>query len=160
MSTEMRMALESMVLQFLSARLTGSRLCISDAEQASEIVESTVMLATEAIRQLDEIAPKTLGDLIPDLALDKYGRWATGVTLAQLRALLWLVGEHSIREAMPSKFDDATHRMVLFCDEMMSGPRRKAESYNAMIDFYFKPFDLEEMRARMRKVARGEKVDD
>ena len=83
--------------------------------------------------------------MIDGLDKGKYTRWAENLTDDQLRALLWLVGEHCIR----------TRQTLDESDAITAGDRRRVRAYNMLLKFHRRPFSLEEARAGIRDAVHG-----
>lgn len=94
-----------------------------------------------------------------NLKLGKYTRWANDLTEDQLHALIWLVGEHCVRSHVGGCFEQPPAGVghILMAEDLEgahynSGMRRKARSYNLILEFYRKPFGLEEAKKRIIEV--------
>jgi hypothetical protein len=75
-------------------------------------------------------------DIIPEVELNKYARWAADLDMGQLEALLTLVGEHFLRS--PNPWAIRQHNGVYEGDPdaaVTPGDRRKVKAYNALIQF-------------------------
>ena len=89
------------------------------------------------------------------LKLGKYTRWARSLTLDQMYAALWLVGEHFIRRDHLMDFREPVGGVQvrrLPEDGISHGDKRKARAYNALCDFFDGRFGLEEAQQRIRDV--------
>lgn len=79
--------------------------------------------------------------MLKDLDKGKYTRWADGITEDQLRALLWIVGEHCIR----------TRQTMSETDLVGAAERRRVRAYNLLLKFHRRPFGLEEVQQSIRE---------
>ena len=98
-------------------------------------------------------------DLIPEIELNKYARWASDLNMDQLEALLTLVGEHFIRSPNPmtARREDGVYQLDL--DAAVSpGDRRKVGAYNALISFHRAPSSWGLERARKAMVSSVDSV--
>ena len=93
-------------------------------------------------------------DLIPEVELNKYARWASDLDMGQLEALLTLVGEHFMRS--PNPMTIRQHGGVYEGDPdatVTPGDRRKVEAYNSLIQFHRAPSSWSTQKVREAIVA-------
>jgi len=100
-------------------------------------------------------------DLIPEVELNKYAKWASDLDMEQLEALLTLVGEHFLRSPNPMAI--RRHEGVYQGDPVAAvtpGDRRKVEAYNALIQFHRYPSSWNVQRVRQAIVAALDPQED
>ncbi len=80
-----------------------------------------------------------------ELGAGKYTRWAAGLSVDQLVALVWLVGEFTMRMGSTEQA-----LLVVERDKHRSGMRRAWEALRLLVDFKRAPMSLDEVRHAMR----------